>query len=157
MGVVPILPVHRVPAASPEPVAVMRGWDTTPETGPAIMTGRSIMTDTVEDRIRERAHHIWEREGRPDGRAADHWALAREEIAIEDNVGRTLLPNPSKGPDDTAAGSEPLEPALSLASQADMPGLEDQGKAFRVPGSAEGARPKRRPGSARRSPERRST
>lgn len=29
-----------------------------------------------EQTIRERAYHIWEREGRPDGRAEDHWWCA---------------------------------------------------------------------------------
>ncbi|WP_035708379.1 DUF2934 domain-containing protein [Niveispirillum irakense] len=33
------------------------------------------------DRIRQRAHEIWEREGRPLGREAQHWEQARNEIA----------------------------------------------------------------------------
>lgn len=36
-----------------------------------------------EDRIRERAHAIWEREGRPEGMEAEHWARARQECAAE--------------------------------------------------------------------------
>ncbi|PWW03567.1 hypothetical protein DFR52_101248 [Hoeflea marina] len=30
--------------------------------------------------IRERAHQIWEAEGRPEGREADHWEQARTEL-----------------------------------------------------------------------------
>ncbi|KAA0678760.1 DUF2934 domain-containing protein [Roseomonas genomospecies 6] len=93
------------------------------------------MADDLESRIRARAHQIWEREGRPEGRSQDHWELASEEIAIEDNYRATLLPNPSHGPDDTAERTEPVEPVLSVESLGDMPGLTDQGEASRVPGA----------------------
>ncbi len=33
-----------------------------------------------EDRIRERAHRIWEEEGRPEGRHREHWERACREI-----------------------------------------------------------------------------
>jgi hypothetical protein len=33
-----------------------------------------------EQRIRERAHQIWIDEGRPEGRATDHWLRARWEL-----------------------------------------------------------------------------
>ena len=36
--------------------------------------------DDQERRIRLRAYEIWEREGRPDGRADEHWLLARWEL-----------------------------------------------------------------------------
>lgn len=41
------------------------------------------MESDREQRIRERAYEIWEREGRPQGRAAEHWARAAGEIAAE--------------------------------------------------------------------------
>jgi hypothetical protein len=34
-------------------------------------------------RIAARAHMIWEREGKPDGRAAEHWAEAERELLAE--------------------------------------------------------------------------
>ena len=37
-----------------------------------------------EQRIRERAHDIWQREGRPEGRHDQHWEQARREIEAED-------------------------------------------------------------------------
>ena len=37
-----------------------------------------------EDRIQRRAHEIWEREGRPEGRHEEHWAQARREIEAEE-------------------------------------------------------------------------
>jgi hypothetical protein len=39
------------------------------------------MTIDFEQTIRERAYHIWEREGRAHGRAEDHWHAARRELA----------------------------------------------------------------------------
>lgn len=32
------------------------------------------------EHIRERAHQIWEAEGRPDGRDVDHWNQAQQEM-----------------------------------------------------------------------------
>ncbi|AWK86711.1 DUF2934 domain-containing protein [Azospirillum thermophilum] len=95
------------------------------------------MAEDLETRIRQRAYEIWEREGRPEGRRQDHWELAREEIAIEDNYRGTLKPNPSHGPDDTAEHTEPVEPVLSMASQGEMPGIADQGEEFQIPGTGD--------------------
>ena len=95
------------------------------------------MADDLERRIAERAYRIWEREGRPDGRSSEHWDMAREEIAIEDNQRDTLLPNPSHGPDDTAERTEPVEPALSVAVLGDLPGLTDQGEDMNIPGRSD--------------------
>jgi hypothetical protein len=36
--------------------------------------------DDREDRIRRRAHQIWEEEGHPDGQEAEHWKRAVREI-----------------------------------------------------------------------------
>ncbi|MCQ4331714.1 DUF2934 domain-containing protein [Stutzerimonas stutzeri] len=34
----------------------------------------------IEQRIRERAYDIWDGQGQPEGQAAAHWLLAREEV-----------------------------------------------------------------------------
>jgi hypothetical protein len=39
----------------------------------------------IERRIREKAHQLWEQEGRPEGRAGEHWDRARILVAIEDD------------------------------------------------------------------------
>jgi hypothetical protein len=36
-----------------------------------------------EDEVRARAHAIWEREGRPEGGAEQHWAQAEEELRAD--------------------------------------------------------------------------
>ena len=38
---------------------------------------------SAEEAIRQRSQAIWEREGRPEGCALDHWVRAREELAAE--------------------------------------------------------------------------
>src|SRR3954449_7047775 len=74
------------------------------------------LIDDVEQRVKQRAYEIWQREGCPDGRDADHWALAKEEIAIEDNQSQALLPNPSEGGDDTVVHPDPVDPLLAAES-----------------------------------------
>ncbi len=40
--------------------------------------------DDHDERVRKRAHEIWEEEGRPEGREYSHWLRARAEIRAED-------------------------------------------------------------------------
>jgi hypothetical protein len=51
--------------------------------------------DDQEERIRRRAHEIWVLEGRPEGRAADHWFQAQEFIRTEDFLISMATPNPA--------------------------------------------------------------
>jgi hypothetical protein len=53
--------------------------------------GDEAMTDR-EEKIRERAHHIWEEEGRPEGRAADHWHRAAREVEPQPGNGSAAPP-----------------------------------------------------------------
>lgn len=41
--------------------------------------------DALRRQIEVRAYLIWERDGRPQGRHAEHWALAEKEILGEQN------------------------------------------------------------------------
>ncbi|CCV07954.1 conserved hypothetical protein [Mesorhizobium metallidurans STM 2683] len=43
------------------------------------------MTDERQERIRRRAHAIWEQAGRPDGAHQRHWDQAAAEIDNEDS------------------------------------------------------------------------
>lgn len=63
------------------------------------------MNNRIE-RIRERAHQIWEREGRPEGRAQEHWDKAVQDIEAEGS-------EPSRGPTrpDPAVGNESAPPS----------------------------------------------
>ena len=77
--------------------------------------------DTDEDRIRIKAHEIWESEGHPHGRDEDHWVQAKEIIAIQDGLNDTLLPR------DTGL-EEPVEPTQAVEPYGDVPNLTDQGE-----------------------------
>lgn len=78
--------------------------------------------DEREDRIRERAHQLWEEEGRPDGRADAHWFQAKEIVAVEAN-GEVAL-KPVEG----ASGVPPVEPIEALTNVGEFPTLTDQGE-----------------------------
>jgi hypothetical protein len=39
---------------------------------------------TIEDRVRDRAYALWEKDGRPDGRSDEYWQQARFEVEAEE-------------------------------------------------------------------------
>ncbi|MBK3735845.1 DUF2934 domain-containing protein [Azospirillum brasilense] len=51
------------------------------------------------ERVRRRAHDIWEREGRPDGRHDEHWAQAEAEVDDEIRAERRGEETESGAPD----------------------------------------------------------
>lgn len=50
------------------------------------------MTDDRQERIRRRAHAIWEQAGRPDGAHQQHWDQAAAEIDGEESRPKAKLP-----------------------------------------------------------------
>src|SRR5690606_40226979 len=50
----------------------------------AAKAGRDETMDDRDERIRQRAHAIWEEEGRPEGREYSHWLRARAAIRAEE-------------------------------------------------------------------------
>lgn len=84
--------------------------------------------DDRTQKIRQKAHDIWEREGRPEGRERDHWDMASELVAQEENAAATRRPNPAKGPDAVALHDKPVEHAFIAENQGEVPGLTDQGE-----------------------------
>jgi Protein of unknown function (DUF2934) len=52
--------------------------------------------DDCEDRIRRRAHELWEREGKPEGRETDFWVQAEREVddSVKEPLG-TAVPSPT--------------------------------------------------------------
>lgn len=94
-----------------------------------------------EEIIRRRAYHIWQREGCPDGRADDHWQMARTELAMELTPDYAAAGNPATA-GEFAAHSEPVEPLEAVENQGSFPGLADQDEEAQYPER----RPARRPG-----------
>lgn len=71
-----------------------------------------------ERRIAERAHQIWEEEGRPEGKDISHWELAKFAIDLQEAQSNMLLPVKDPAP-------EPIE---ALINQGEFPTLTDQGE-----------------------------
>ncbi|MCF6100145.1 DUF2934 domain-containing protein [Mesorhizobium muleiense] len=65
------------------------------------------MTDNRQERIRRRAHAIWEQAGRPDGAHQQHWDQAAAEIDGGGESGpkaKTARPKAPARPKEPAAG-----------------------------------------------------
>lgn len=41
------------------------------------------MSGDMEERVRRRAHQLWEQAGRPEGQQEQHWQQAFQEISVE--------------------------------------------------------------------------
>lgn len=93
------------------------------------------MSDGREDRIRARAHQLWEEDGRPEGRADVHWEKASELVAIEESQESATVPV-----GESVAAAEAAEPLIALENEGEFPTLTDQGEQ-RVP-HAPGAKAK---------------
>jgi hypothetical protein len=86
-----------------------------------------------DERIRVRAYHLWEADGRPRGREEEFWERARELIAIEDNPTAGQLPNPMQA-NPRPGPEEPVEPIEAVENQGEFPGrLTDQGERQQAP------------------------
>lgn len=74
------------------------------------MAGHRAIEQDKEQVVREAAYFIWEREGRPDGRAQQHWQQAIVEIIGAD-------------PEREAGSFEDEEKVLAGRPDANMPAL----------------------------------
>jgi hypothetical protein len=62
------------------------------------------MDTDLHERIRRRAYELWEQEGRPEGRAEEHWSRAEREVQA---AGATAGLNPgSEAPPGTPGAGE---------------------------------------------------
>jgi hypothetical protein len=73
---------------------------------------------SIEERIRARAYHLWQSEGCPEGRAEANWEEARLLVAMEDAKESMLKPV-------EAQSAEPIE---AVENQGEFPTLTDQGE-----------------------------
>jgi hypothetical protein len=81
--------------------------------------------------IRERAYHLWEEAGRPEGHADEYWERARFLVGIEANPQAGTVPNPSRPTVQNPAGTAPsvdVEPIEAVENLGEFPGLNDQGE-----------------------------
>ncbi|MCZ0960921.1 DUF2934 domain-containing protein [Paracoccus benzoatiresistens] len=59
------------------------------------------MATDREERIRQRAHQLWEEQGRPEGKHAEHWQQASSEVGEDDTPAHQLQQDPPEGDRDT--------------------------------------------------------
>ena len=98
------------------------------------------LSEAHQGRIRLRAYHLWEQDGKPEGQADDYWERARELDALE-TYQPTMLPNPLV----TDPGQDPEAPLIEEAvleeNLGEFPDLTtDQGNKMHTPESREIAR-----------------
>ena len=87
--------------------------------------------DAHERRVRERAYHLWEQEGRPHGRDTEFWERARVLVGIEENPDAGQAPNPEVKPPPAA------EEASVQQNLAPPPGrMTDQGERPQTPAAS---------------------
>ncbi len=55
-----------------------------------------VPVDKAVEIVRETAYFIWEREGRPDGHALEHWERARAKVFGSDPSGHDDMPDEEK-------------------------------------------------------------
>lgn len=75
-----------------------------------------------DNKIRQRAHQLWEDEGRPEGRHAEHWDQASSEIGDDDTPpAPRLQEDPPEGDRDT------IESELARRQYDDLENGRDKG------------------------------
>jgi hypothetical protein len=92
------------------------------------MTAKNPGSDGLRKEIELRAYYIWEREGRPQGRQHEHWAVAEAEILSEQRTAEATPPKkatakkaaPTKNPADkkpngSAKAAKPDVPVKAAA------------------------------------------
>lgn len=96
-----------------------------------------------EQRVRERAYHLWETDGKPHGRDVEYWERARELVGMEESAGSGQLPNPMTTPDSPRETG--IEEADIQENLGEFPGrLADQGEVQSTPAAKRRARAKPR-------------
>ena len=90
-----------------------------------------------QQQIRQRAYHLWEADGRPNGGEAEFWERARELIGMEESAGAAELPNPATLPGADPDRTQPIEEASIQENLGEFPDRSsDQGEHILTPARA---------------------
>jgi hypothetical protein len=82
----------------------------------------------LEEKIRTRAHEIWQREGHPEGRHLAHWQQAEAEIAAETSP-KNSAKSPRRKASESPAKSAPKPAQRNVAKTAGKAAAKPQRKA----------------------------
>ena len=100
--------------------------------GDSMSETRLANTKDREVRVRERAYHLWEADGRPHGREREFWERAEELVGMEESATSGRLPNPLTHPQ--AIPGVTIEEAEVQENYGETPGrLTDQGNRPQTP------------------------
>ena len=78
-----------------------------------------------EDRIRQRAHQLWEEQGRPEGMHDQHWEQARSEMG--GGGSDDTPPSPRLQEDPPEGDRDTIESELARRQYDDLENNQDQG------------------------------
>jgi len=97
------------------------------------MVRNPLATDPAhEQRVRERAYHLWEADGKPFGQDIEYWERARELVGMEESPGSGLVPESEMSPESPRVSG--IEEAQLQDNLGEFPGqLTDQGDARHTP------------------------
>lgn len=59
------------------------------------MSAKNPISDDIRRKIQLCAYHIWEREGRPEGRQHEHWQMAEAEILGDKPASKPVAAKPN--------------------------------------------------------------
>ena len=76
------------------------------------------MTDDRQDRIRQRAHEIWEKAGRPEGAHQEHWEQATAEVDGAAAKPKKATKKTAAKPAKAAAKPKAAKPAAAKSGKA---------------------------------------
>ena len=92
---------------------------------------------TRQQRIRERAYHLWEADGRPNGREDEFWERASELVGMEESAHAAELPNPASLPGADPDRPQIVEEASIQENLGEFPDrFADQGERSQTPAKA---------------------
>jgi hypothetical protein len=90
--------------------------------------------ESRQQRIRERAYHLWEADGYPHGRELEFWERARELVGMEEHPHAGELPNPMSLPGADPSRPDRIEEASIQENLGEFPDrLADQGERAATP------------------------
>ena len=92
---------------------------------------------TRQQHIRERAYHMWEADGRPEGREDEFWERASELVGMEESAHAAELPNPASLPGADPDRTQIIEEAFIQENLGEFPDrFADQGERSLTPSKA---------------------
>jgi hypothetical protein len=72
-----------------------------------------MMLDAREERIRAKAHDLWEADGRPEGRDREHWEQAAKLVEEEERQAAKDAADPQSKPNQPNATNDPVGVTLN--------------------------------------------